>query len=298
MKYYNNNQFEPYGIGLYIRGLSQEKHGTPAQAAKKAKDNGVSFVAIMTMWQDRHNGKDRELHSNGRDGKLIAKYAEAFRKQGIKVLLWGFPRGGFEDSYVDRFVHVTGVCGGTINGWLHDPEVFYKWKGKAPTSLSVRGQPEYIKGVIPGGHKAARISQAEKLMKLTIDAMHEGLSIGITSYGMAMGHPNFPWGIFGGYGWGSPQLYSPGPKDIDRGIAKWRELGWDCIVPSVPTFGKNSGANLHDHLSNFVDGEEDIDGFIFWSWRQTSRDEWRVLARWADWLKANLCQLGPIDRRY
>jgi hypothetical protein len=88
------------GIGLYIRNLSSSVYASPKQAAKKAADNGVSFLAIMVMWQDYLNGKDRQLYSNGQDGSLIASYATAFKQQGINVWLWGFPRGGWEESFV------------------------------------------------------------------------------------------------------------------------------------------------------------------------------------------------------
>lgn len=295
---HTHNQM-PTGIGLYIRGLSKSKHGTPAQAAKKAADNGVSFVAIMTAWQDVHKGKQRFLHSNGRDGLTIAKYTAAFNARGIAVWLWGFPRGGGELQYVDRFSHVTRVCrdkGAPIAGWLWDPELFYKWSRSAPVhaAAGVRGQPEFSASAgKPFGGASTRRVQAANLMSLTFDAMDEGLGLGITSYGMAKYHSNFPWDVFGGMGWGSPQLYSVGPKDVDRGITMWRNHGWEHIVPSVPTFGKKNGAAaLHDHLSNFVDGTEDIKGFIFWSWRQTSPDEWRILARWAEYFDRHDFPIG------
>jgi hypothetical protein len=296
---YELKEGPPKGIGLYIRGLSRKKHGTPKAAAKKAADNGVSFVAIMAAWQDVHKGKERFLHSNGRKATIIREYAEAFVKKGIRVWIWGFPRAGGEEQYIDRLLHVSEVCDDElIYGWIHDPELFYKWKVKRRTSMiwNMRGQPEYTgRAAPPEGSRAQRIRGAKKLIELTEDAFSSAfiMSYGITSYGMAQYHRNFPWGVFGGRGFGSPQLYSVGPKQIDMGIMRWRELGWNHIIPSVPLFGKNSGARLHDHLSNFVDGEEGISGLLFWSWRQASRDEWRVLARWADWLRRGACTL-PI----
>ena len=287
---------EPRGIGLYIRGLTPRKQGTPKQAAKKAKDNGITFVAIMSAWQDVHKGKERMLHSNGRDAELIKKYADAFAAQGIAVWIWGFPWGGREEAYVERMDHVTQVCDGVIHGWLHDPELGYKWKrGRRAKKIppGMRGQPEFTGGhVNPKGSRGARQKEAAKLVELSIDCLDEDMGIGITSYGMAKGHPNFPWVEFGGVGWGSPQLYSPGPRDVDRGIRMWRERGWNTLLPSLPTFGKNSGAKLHDHISNFVDGDENVDGFIFWSWRQTQRDEWRILARWAEYFQRDNFPIG------
>jgi hypothetical protein len=284
----------PEGIGIYIRGLNKKKQGTPKAAAKKAKDHGVSFVAIMACWQDEKNGKPRQLNSNGKDPALIQQYADAFLDAGIQPWLWGFPAAGREEQYIDRFAHVTEVCDNTIAGWIHDPELFYKWKrkSKAKADKTMRGQPEYTGKIVePKGSPAYIKAGAHKLVRLSIDGINESMGLAITSYGMAPGHKNFPWNAFGGVGFGSPQLYSVGPKDIDRGIRAWRNHGWNTIIPSVPAFGKNSGAKMHDHLSNFVDGEENINGFIFWSWRQLQRDEWRVLARWSDWLCRGACAL-------
>jgi len=244
----------------------------------------------MSLWQEYKNGKFRQMMSNGRDAMRIKRYADAFAAKGINVWIWGFPWGGHEEAAVERFTHVTDTCEGTIQGWLWDPELGYKWQSKRKNvPLNMRGQPEYKAGVHATGVAAVRKKQAITLKELSLDAMNESLNIGITSYGMAPGHRNFPWKEFGGVGFGSPQLYSVGPKDIDRGISAWRKLGWVNIVPSVPTFGKNSGERLHAHLSNFVDGEERISGFIFWSWRQTRGDEWNVLSRWADWLERDVC---------
>jgi len=282
----------PTGVGLYMRGLSKEKHGTPAQAAKKAKDNGVSFVAIMAAWQDIHNGKERFLYSNGRDPERIVRYAEAFLNAGVKPWIWGFPRAGGEHQYINRMCDVS-TRSKVIQGWLHDPELFYKWSAKARWAPSgMRGQAEYTgKAEAPKGSKQIREIAAMRLMDLTEESRQNGLirAYGVTSYGMAQYHKNFPWKQFSVKGFGSPQLYSVTPEQVDQGIAAWRAHGWTHIVPSVPLFGKMSGAHLHDHLSNFVDGEEDISGLLFWSWRQASRDEWRVMARWAEWLDAGMC---------
>ena len=286
----------PGGVGLYIRELSASKHGTPAQAAKKAADHNVSFVAIMTAWQDLRGSRPHFKRCNGADGQKIKRYAEAFTARGIHVWLWGFPRGGGEEQFVDRFVDVNEVCGPIIRGWLWDPELYYKWSRPASAAgpVSMRGQPEFSPTASsPVGSAQTRKAQAQKLVNLTLDAMNESLGLGITSYGMAGFHKNFPWSVFGGVGWGSPQLYSVGPQQVDRGIRQWRAHGWDTIIPSVPTFGKKSGgAKLHDHLSNFVDGDENISGFIFWSWRQTQADEWRILARWAAWFEGDRVAIG------
>jgi len=289
----------PKGIGLYLRALNEQTSGTPKQAAAKAQAHAVSFVTLMTAWQDVDaNGKDRMLHSNGRDATIIRAYADAFSDAGIDVWLWGFPRAGGEDEYIARFAHVTDVCGDTIKGWIHDPEVFFKWGSKVAataTQTGMRGQPEYSADAVPLNKTQAWIkTRAGILLEKGRAAGFGDERIGITSYGMAPGHKNFPWDVFGGHGFGSPQLYSVGAQDVDRGIAAWRAHGWRHIVPSVPLYGKNSGAALHEHLSHFVDGAEHIAGFIFWSWQQGSPAEWGILKRWADWLVRGACVLPEV----
>jgi hypothetical protein len=286
---------EPTGIGFYIRSLSERVHGTPKQAAKKARDHGVSFVAIMTMWQEYKKGKFVQYLSNGKSGERIKAYAEAFTAAWIDVYLWGFPWGGHEEAFVQRFLDVTDLCGDCIKGWLYDPELGYKWSTKRPAKdAGMRKQPEYTKGVLPIGNRIVRKKQAKKLVELSTSLDVEDLvgTLGITSYGMAQYHRNFPWTEFGVLNdFGSPQYYTVGPEQIDKGIDKWKFYGWDHIVVSAPTFGKNDGPKLHDYLSNFVDCGEDVHGIILWSWRQTSRDEWRIVNRMSNWFEKYLFEV-------
>jgi len=298
---------EPRGVGVYTMALGDKWHGSPTAAAKKASDHGVSFVALLACWQDmRKKGKVGPMvfhhgDANRKDNALL-RYAEAFNAQGIDVWLWGFPWAGAEERFIASMASATEMCPNLISGWLFDPELGYKWKGKNQSSLSMRGQPEALTNISMSGTKAVRSKQAKKLMELAVNAIGERLGLGVTSYGMAKYHPNFPWAEFGGYGFGSPQLYSVGPQQVDQGIQQWREHGWKTIIPSVPTFGNNDGEKLHNHLSSFVDGHEDISGFIFWVWRATSSkrgsagrgvSEWDILARWADWLARGACALAP-----
>lgn len=260
----------PSGVGIYLRGLGHKSQGTPEQAAKKAADHGVSFVALMAIWQTAK----RTLWSNGRDPALLVRYAEAFRTAGIDVGLWGYPAAGKVDEYLDRLTAVTEACGrGVISWWLHDPELEFKW---SPTT----------------GPRAFVEAQAVRLRE---GAAGSGLRQGVTSFAAIDGHPTLPWRELGGFGFGSPQLYTVGPAEVDHGIARWRKAGWESIVPSVPLYGRNSGAKLHDYLSCFVDGDEEIDGLIFWSWRQGTADEWRVIERWSRWLARGMCLVSAVD---
>jgi len=236
---------DPTGIGLYLRQLDARTHGTPKAAARRARDNGVSFVALLACWQDGKGHRARNV-------KRLPAYAEEFATAGVTPWIWGFPKAGLEDLFVER---MQGASAAPVAGWILDPEASYKRKPK----------------------------QARRLVDLTLDSLSERLRLGVTSYGLAKAHPTFPWKTFGGHGWGSPQLYTVGPAHIDQGLAQWRAHGWAHLIPSVPSFGPRSGARLHDYLSNFVDGDEHVAGFVVWSWMQTKSDEWRVLARWAEW---------------
>ena len=239
---------DPTGVGVYLRELSTV--GTPKAVAKRARDNGVRFVALLACWQDGAGHK-------ARNRKLLPAFAEELARVGVLPWIWGYPHAGLEERFVERMREAAAA---PVAGWILDPEVSYKKKPAA----------------------------AQKLVDLTTDALTERLGLGVTSYGLAKAHPTFPWKTFGGRGWGSPQLYDVAPAQIDRGIAEWRAHGWEHVVPSVPSFGPKSGAKLHDFLSHFVDGKEDVAGFVVWSWTQTSSDEWRVLARWADWFERGI----------
>jgi len=241
---------DPTGVGLYLRELRAATHGAPKAAARRARDNGVSFVALLACWQDRKGHRARNV-------SRLPAYAEEFAAVGVTPWIWGYPHAGMEERFVER---MRAASSEPVAGWILDPEVSYK---RRPMS-------------------------AQTLVDLTLDSLSERLRLGVTSYGLPRAHPGFPWATFGGHGWGSPQLYGVSPALVDRGLADWRERGWTYAVPSVPSFGPKSGARLHDYLSGFVDGEEEIRGFLVWSWMQTTSDEWRVLARWAEWFEKGI----------
>jgi hypothetical protein len=256
----------PTGIGVYIRGLQEKIHGTPKQAAKKARDHGVSFVVILACWQDMMRGTKivRTLRSNhssfSRKTRLNA-YVSAFTEKGIDVWLWGYPWGGHEDSFVRAMKDATLFCNGQIKGWLLDPEIGYKWSRRTIMT---------------------RTEQAQKLMNLTLDAMDESLGLGITSYGVAKGHPNFPWNIFSQYGFGSPQLYNLNNIMIKRGLEQWKKHGWSHLAPSVQAFGAKDEEKLDGYLGLFNKLDRPpSEAFIFWSWRQLSNLEWHTIKKWS-----------------
>ncbi len=267
----------PRGVGLYLRRISERTHGGPQEAAKKAVDHGLKWVSLLFAWQDRDGQANRNIRFN--ESKLH-DYAQAFKEAGLLTYVWGFPRAGWEDEFDD---HVKwSLTSDHIDGVMLDPEIFYKWKrsrGASVINRGMRGTREAIDVEVTGSRDWAEY-RARKLVRQTVDALKEKHGLGVTSYGIPAYHSNFPWDSFGGYGWGSPQLYSVGKDLVDHGIKQWLEFGWTELLPSVPTFGVNSGRSLEEHLERF--DHEAIRGIIAWSWRQTDKSEWRVLEKFAD----------------
>lgn len=234
----------PTGIGMYIMDLSRKHTGTPAQAAKRAADAGLGFVAILGCWQE----KSPSGLANASD---LDDYGAAFREADVDVFVWGYPWGSPEciDRFVPTMRKAADMAG--ARGIILDPEL---------------------------GFKADRAKYMPMLLQRTVDSLDESLGLGITSYGLTSAHPDFPWSIAGGYGFGSPQLYSV-PIEVARAaIKQWRMRGWETIIASVPTFGPNSAERLAAYSGAIL---EHCDGLIFWQWSTTSDAEWRAIAELA-----------------
>jgi hypothetical protein len=249
----------PKGIGIYLRDTDPKK----AKAmAKLAKANGVSYVATLACWQDYKNGKPNDQCINS--AAEVHRIEQEFIAQGIDHWLWGFPRAGAHESFVQTLAAATSK---DTEGWIIDPEVYFKWKGRGKSEAVMR-------------------AHAKALVDLVLSEVDQS-SLGVTSYGMKDYHKNFPWEEFA-FGFGSPQLYVLTDAEVHQGLQSW--VDHETIIPSVPAFGAKSGAKLHDYLSDFLDADVTISGFLVWSWPQISADEWRVLKRWAGWFATDKVQ--------
>jgi hypothetical protein len=255
----------PAGVGVYLRGLGHPSQGEPAQAAQKARDHGIDFVALLAIWQNRN----QTLFSNGRDPARLVRYAEAFRAAGVGVGLWGYPWAGRHHEYLNRLQAVTDACGpGIVDFWLHDPELGYKW-GRAT------------------GAKEADVRASATALRAGAEA--SGLPQGVTSFGTPAGHPTLALEELGGFGFGSPQFYTAPTEDFARGFGQWRVRGWSRFLPSAPLYGPQSGARLEAYLSAMLVADPGVDGYLFWSWRQAGALEWAILERWAKWIRLDMC---------
>lgn len=280
--------FAPTGVGVYLRNFTQEfRLKWPAKKlAQRLKDYGIKHAAILACWDDHYGFQ--------RNNQIVAgQYAEALHKQGIMVGLWGFPHPDRVAQYITRLTEATDECGGGLaNGgpiayWLHDPEIYWKFKGER-IGLGMRGQGEAVQGVEPGVRKEGYLNdRADELVveDMVARSIAGVPGCGLTSYGMAEWHP-IPYRQILEYGhiWGSPQLYSVSPAMVDKGLKSWQERGSVVNIPSVPAFGKNSERALAKHLASFVDPGTpvDISGIIVWSYPQLNKQEFAILQEFSE----------------
>jgi hypothetical protein len=276
----------PKGIGFYGRELSTSSHGTPKGFADKLVAAKASYVVLLACWQDKINGTPRQQNQNT-DRTL--QYANAARAAGIDVWIWGFPWLNREHEYFDQLDAVLEAGKGLFTGVVHDPEVSYR--NRLAKKATGKGQAEANHTFVAEGTSVQVFTGATVLIDLDADLVkkHGIAPSGITSYGIADWHP-LAWSALSRLGaWGSPQLYSVTPRQVDQGIEQWRKNGFKTIIPSVPLFGMNSAGKLGQYLGAFVDGTENVDGFIFWSFQQMSAYEQKVIAKFSEEFAARAC---------
>ncbi len=229
----------PSGLGIYTMELEKLRL-TPAAAAARAKNAGLSFVALLACWQEESSG-------GAVNRAELADYGAAFREAGLDVWVWGYP---FAASWrITDFVATMkrSATDAGAAGILLDPEDAFT---------------------------GARARWMAPLLRAIVDVLDESLGLGITSFGVTKWHPTFPWADCGGWGWGSPQTYTVSIDLAVQAIAQWRELGWTKILPSLPTYGLNSEAKLAAYAAAIL---EHADGGLFWQWASTDDVEWRTI---------------------
>jgi hypothetical protein len=237
--------------GVYIRGLT--KRSDPYAMADKCAENGITFAAFMTYWQEAE--KDKKINS-----KILAEDTEIFEEYGIDPWVWAYPWCGKETAFLDRLEWAKEECQGRLRGFILDPELGYQ------------------------GHRVGTLQAqrgAERLVTGTLDLMDENIELGITSFGCANVHNTFPWEEFCA-GFGSPQFYKVSNDwRIRNGLRGWKAAGWTELIPSVPAFGPNAGPKLISYLDKIKRSAEEVEipitGWIFWSYRQISALEWRII---------------------
>lgn len=303
----------PVGMGLYARRLGTSNNG-PKKLAKKAADHGLEHLELMGPWQEPNADRSRIITRTPNGIEKLLRYSEALAAENVTPLVWFYPWAGEENRILD-FLGRLMDRGAPIAGFLPDPELGSKWKGRSRKTHggTMRGaQGEAIRGSTRTSRTHAKAS-AVKLMRGLAELVESHASlrkhgIGVTSYGVLRYHKTLPIEELLNTVpvWLSPQLYTATPELIDDAIYDWRNRVGDPssqepeVVPSFATFGPNSGLKLLHHLISFIDGHENVHGLIGWSVPQTSAREWDVISLFADWLKRGVCARGgasPASRR-
>lgn len=205
-------QLQPTGVGIYLRDIADAAEGR--ELAARIAGHGLSFAALMGLWQDARGTVDKVARSAER------ACADELHRRGVDVWVWGYPDVGREPAFVSGMLEHVRALGG--QGVLLDPEKPYK------------GKPDAI----------------ATLLELTIDALDESMGLGVTSFGSLQAHRLT---ALAGHGWGSPQVYTVEPWRARRSIEEWRALGWTHVVPSIPTYGPQSEGSLGAYLGALED---------------------------------------------
>lgn len=304
----------PQGTALYVRRISQKKHGTPKQFAKRCADHKLGWVAIGALWQDvTKSGRPSSRMMN--KPEVIDAYAEALEALGIEVWVWGYPWQDREEQFVETMVKSVG--GASLGRILLDPEL-----GSNPTRSTRKKDP---------AGKQRADAHATKLVRLFAE---EGSTqqLGLSTYGTGYRIGWFPLTAFtralaehfGGRTFIGGQTYTVGESLVDRSIADMvkciEKVGASLITPQqsasngvevVPNFGSyaryesgpkkgkarpKTSTELRAHLYGFINDDEPIDAVIGWAENFMREDTWDVLAEFADLMKRGACRLPPSDR--
>jgi len=231
----------PAGKGIFVQSVEMATpKGTPAAVAARAQDLGLSWVALLSIWQ--HSDRDRIYN-------MVPETIVACAKVNIGVYLWGWPQYGA--SRIDRFVmHMSQQFEqNAVDGIIMNAEAPLYGKPGPATSLCTE-----IRGRLP-------------------DA-----SIGLSSYGNPTLHPRFPWAPFAKVcDYGAPQIYDSdhnlGPKYPQQCFAGWRKVGFSRAGKEilVPTWGA-SKAHTAAQMQDIIQRTPRAPASCWWdmNWLRTS----------------------------
>lgn len=284
----------PTGLALYVRRITRRRHGAPEAFARRCADHGLQWIAIGGPWQERgDDGRVRTRLINPID--VCRRYMDALAEAGVEPWVWGYPWLGEEEAFADAMAS----CAGDHRRAILDPEL-----GANPSKAR------------RGDGKLAAEAGARELVGLMADRFD---ACGLSTYGSGVRLKWFPLYAyaralverFEGRTFIGGQTYTVDEQAVDRSTADFARAaervageGWRSKIEVVPNFGTysrvggkvraKSAEELHWHLSGFVDDGEEIRALIGWAENFVGREQWKVLARWADWLHRGACTLPAV----
>ena len=235
--------FIPSGLGMWVGAFGRKPTGTPDEVAARVRKVGIRWLAALWVWQDP-GGKTQRWNR----GTAVAEYVAAARETGADLWVWGWPRPGRHEAFVEAMLE--GAARLEATGVILDPE--RPWLGRA--------------------------DDVRQMMALALERFHAaGLTVGVSSYGAPWNYPSLPWAELATADFGVPQAYDLTnrlrPDYPTASAAAYREAGFRVVLPAFATVGKTP-AQLRTHLGLMPDAP----ALIGWSWRHTSEAEWRVIA--------------------
>jgi Putative peptidoglycan binding domain len=231
------------GKGMWIWYVSQSG-GTAAEIARKAKNHGFRLVLIKSS----DGGNAWSQFSPG----LVRELHD----RGMRVCAWQFVYGNYPQSEARRGV-------GAIE--------------KGADCLVIDAESSYE------GHYAA----ADRFMDVLRREKPSGTPIGFTSFPYVDYHLHLPYSVFlarGGATLNVPQVYWHTIGDSPAGSLahtyRWNRPYHRPIYPLGQTYQNPPDDQLREFRRRAKG--HGAKGVSWWSWQETSNQEWRVIGRHLD----------------
>lgn len=245
----------PKGLGLYYTRFNKHRYTKRRERTVNGKRNlyrvldiksiydmayrdymfEITWVALGTVWFEK--GKDlRKINTV----ETIRKVAEAYSKY-TNVFLWGYPQPDSIDEFVSYMHDCTDV--NHVKGWLIDPEIGFKGEPKKASDLVYKCRD--------------------------IDPY---MILGMTTYGAAHWHKDFPYESFKDVDFASPQVYNFSEK-LKRDSFREYDKIFKKVIPSTALFHKGPSGKFvrttqellrKEFDTTFKASDKEIDSVIMW----------------------------------
>ena len=233
----------PSGKGMFLLGYRRSANQGKEAILKRCKWAGLSFVCLMTAWQEKGHMKKIQKKRNREYGKFLSQ-------NGIQVYLWGFPWATKEserDTLKREHEFAKYMCEEAVEcgalGIITDPEA------------------GYYMGAKRSGYSSLEVLKDQAVKHMQVLRQHAdkngGLSIGVTTYGTPNFHmKRFPFSSFAAknsdgktyHDFTIPQVYcSEGAaahtynsnKGLKKNLRRYKKAGYINIIPALGTYGKH-----------------------------------------------------------
>lgn len=192
----------PYGTGLYLRKLGKGRTKDPVWLAEYLARRNISWVAIMGPWYEAK----RSFYINS--AKTIETYTQALFREDIETYVCGYPWHHSIGKYLEAMHRCTNDL---TKGWIVNAE------------LGLKNHTKEAERLVDGCFKFQEETDSS-------------FQLGLSSFGRADLHQNFPWETFIDFDWHSFQCYQMGRIGIKKCISSYQNEGFRRLVPGFACF--------------------------------------------------------------